>query len=240
MGQLGRRAEHDRPLARTQELAQRRLGHRRRPASRPAEAQRDNIDPRRGDPHQPFQVGPGGRSVDDDAVAAARCQRDQHAHAACADPRPGLADDVVDEVMDRHHPAKVAPHRPGVGEAVQEVDPCPPGQAREQPLLTAHPLDPVASPHRYRDRRNQLAPWRSCRLAGLPVHECREPSLRGRRDELSDQLARVGLRATGLARDEEDEVQADVHTGRRVPRDGSWSALARLAALSRVSRCCRF
>ena len=102
------------------------------------------------------------------------------------------------------------------------------GQPRQQLLLAADPLDRgcARAPER-RTEPGQLAP-RAAGRGRLAVDERGEAVLGRGGDELGDQLPGVGLHAPGLARDEEDEVQADVHRARRrISRAAACAVLCR-------------
>ncbi len=122
-----------------------------------------------------------------------------------------LGEARVDEVVDGHDTTKAPPQRRGAREAVHEVDAGVGCQPRQASLLAEHPLDAVARVHRHGHRWQRLPP-RPFAGGGLAVDERGEARTLGRlREQRRDQLSRVDLHPSGLAGNQEDEVQTDVH-----------------------------
>jgi hypothetical protein len=99
-------------------------------------------------------------------------------------------------------------------------------EAGQKLLLAADPLDPATGVHGNGHGRDEAVPGP---LGGRrhAVDERGEAKLRALLDERRDQFARVDLHPPGLARNEEDQVQADVHTSRNLrPECGPEAPLA--------------
>src|SRR5205807_8991601 len=120
-----------------------------------------------------------------------------------------LGMDPVNDVVNRHDAPERPPRRRRAREAMHEVDAGAAGENRQERLLTCGPLDAPPAADRDDDGRNQLAESRVRRR--LAVDEAREPEVWPPLQQDRDELARVGLEAAHLARDEVDEVEADVH-----------------------------
>lgn len=122
-----------------------------------------------------------------------------------------LGHQAMMEIVNRDHPAEVTPAGTGVREAVHQVDTGSRREPRQQLLFTSNPLRPVARADRHRHGLDQVSPRSIAGLGALAADERREARVGGRDDQLRDQLACVYLGASGLAGNEEDEVEADVH-----------------------------
>jgi hypothetical protein len=146
----------------------------------------------------------------DDAIAATRTERHEHAQAEREHPEVGVGNDAVVQVVDRHDALEAPPRRRRVGEAVDELHARPARQPGQQLLLAAHPLHSAAGVDGDLDHVADLVPG-PARRARLAADERRQPQLGALASERPQQLARVDLHAALLAGDEEDEVQADVH-----------------------------
>ena len=209
---LGRDAEHDRPVAEIERRAQRRLGRgrRRRPLGRRrAGPRRSSRSARRRCSTQIVAVDP---RVDDDPVRAPRRSGNEHAACQAAQAEVGVGDQLVVEVVDRRDADErgraAARSRRGCGRGRSP-------RARRAAAGAAARRAPTRrgcgrGPGRLIGRSRPRARRRRGRLA---VDEARSSSTPVRRRQARDQLARVDLHPAGLARHEEDEVEADVHGG---------------------------
>jgi hypothetical protein len=206
---LGRDRQRDAAVREPVALAQGRLGI-RIADGRGADALRDDVHPRRWDLEVARDVARGRLRDRDDAVRAARRERDEHAHPEPEQPEVRVGHDAVVQVVDRHDAAKRAAQRRRAREAVHELHAGAAREPREQLLLAAHPLDAVARADRHLDDGAKLVP-RPPGRGGLAVDERRQRDVGALGGQRAQQLARVGLHAAGLAGNEEDEVQADVH-----------------------------
>ncbi len=208
---LGGERQQHRPVGQAEPFADR-AGVERGDASAQPEALGHDVDLLGGHAEHPQQVVAGALRDRDHAVAAAHGGGHEHPHADVPQARVGLGEARVDQVVDGDDAAERPPHRRGRGERVEQRDAVPRGERRQQRLLAEHPLDAVARADGDADRLH-LAPG-PVGGGGLAAEEGGEPHA-GRRlgEQLGDQLARRDLHAAGLAGDEEDQVEGDVHRG---------------------------
>ena len=124
-----------------------------------------------GTPSRPHHVISRAVRVDDDPMRTPGRERHEDAHPEGEDRLVGVGKDLVNEVVDRHHPGEAPVQRRRTGERVHQIDPGAPGQAGEVLLLAAYALGATGRPHGDDDRLDQL-PERI--VGGLEVHERRE------------------------------------------------------------------
>ncbi len=191
-------------------------------------------------------VGARGLRIADHAVGAMRRGRDQHAHAEAEHAEVRVRHDAVEQVVDRHDAAKAPACRRSARKAVQDIDAGAPREPGQQLLLAAHPLHAAAGEDRHLDDLGELVPL-AARRTRLTVDERRDSQVGTLGRQRAQQLAGIDLHAALLARNEEYEVQANVHVeeSRKPPahhrRRGPTSARqspGRDAALAEGSRRC--
>ena len=138
------------------------------------------------------EVVAGRSGRDDDAIRAARGERDQRAQRERTPPvRLGV--DAVDDVVNRGDAPEGAPHRRGARKAVDDVYARALCEPRQKQLLAANPCRASSSVDRHGYRRDELAPCRVCRC--FAIDEGRQAKVGLLTQQRSRQLARIGLQA---------------------------------------------
>ena len=146
-------AQHDGPVGEAETVSKLGLGRRFGGWAHPL---RDDVELARRYLEQTDEVVACARRRSDDPVRAPRCKRDQDAHPGGSQTGMRLGIDAVDEVVDRDHAAEMAPDGSGTPETVEDVDPGPGAEARQELLFTANPLRTPAGADRHEHLLREL------------------------------------------------------------------------------------